>query len=214
MTNQKQQKASNSAPTSSRKDLNSTNANDFEAKYVHNVYNVIASHFSNTRHRQWPKVVEFLNKLPDHSLVADIGCGNGKYMQTTYDNIKNRNSNFSKKNDRLCMIGIDASIELIKLCHKKGHEVLVANNLTLPFHNNTFNAAISIAVLHHLSTQKRRQQALQEIIRILKVNGTLCLYVWSFEEGGRRKGIKPTDKEAYIPWNMPKHYKKTKKKEN
>jgi hypothetical protein len=40
---------------------------------VHGVYNTISSHFSHTRYKPWPKVVEFLESLPDGSWVADVG---------------------------------------------------------------------------------------------------------------------------------------------
>ena len=45
------------------------------------MYETIASHFSDTRHTKWPRVAEFLRNLPNFSLVADVGCGNGKYLQ-------------------------------------------------------------------------------------------------------------------------------------
>ena len=44
------------------------------------VYEEIAQHFSETRHSGWPRVLEFLDLLPDGSVVADVGCGNGKYL--------------------------------------------------------------------------------------------------------------------------------------
>jgi hypothetical protein len=49
------------------------------------VYNEIASHFSSTRHSPWPRIVEFLKALPSGSIVADIGCGNGKYLGINKD---------------------------------------------------------------------------------------------------------------------------------
>lgn len=55
-------------------------ASQLEQEYVHRVYEEIAGHFSSTRHTPWPHVVEFLKALPSGSLVADIGCGNGKYL--------------------------------------------------------------------------------------------------------------------------------------
>lgn len=55
-------------------------ASRLERKFVHKVYEEIADHFSNTRHSPWPKVVEFLKSLPRAAIVADIGCGNGKYL--------------------------------------------------------------------------------------------------------------------------------------
>jgi hypothetical protein len=60
--------------------LGEGNAEKLEDEYVHKVYDVIAPHFSHTRHNPWPKVSAFLNGLEDGSLVADVGCGNGKYM--------------------------------------------------------------------------------------------------------------------------------------
>ena len=44
------------------------------------VYDTIASHFSGTRHSQWPRVREFIECQPAGSILADIGCGNGKYL--------------------------------------------------------------------------------------------------------------------------------------
>lgn len=51
-----------------------------EKQHVYEVYEKIAPHFSNTRYKPWPNVVKFLNELPDCSIVADVGCGNGKYL--------------------------------------------------------------------------------------------------------------------------------------
>lgn len=46
---------------------------DVEKTFVYDVYDKIASHFSNTRYKPWPKVTEFLNSIEEGSLVADIG---------------------------------------------------------------------------------------------------------------------------------------------
>ena len=50
-----------------------SDVNELESKFVHDVYREIAPHFSDTRHKPWPKVAEFLSRLPRGSLVADIG---------------------------------------------------------------------------------------------------------------------------------------------
>uniref|UniRef100_A0AAQ4SA32 CWF19 like cell cycle control factor 2 n=1 Tax=Gasterosteus aculeatus aculeatus TaxID=481459 RepID=A0AAQ4SA32_GASAC len=51
-----------------------------EEEYVHRVYDAIASHFSSTRHSPWPRVCHFLSTLPAGAVLADVGCGNGKYL--------------------------------------------------------------------------------------------------------------------------------------
>jgi alkylated DNA repair protein alkB family protein 8 len=69
-----------------------------EVEHVHKVYDNIAPHFSHTRHHPWPLVTDFLMGLPSGSLVADVGCGNGKYLGI---------------NPKICMIGSDRSIPLM-----------------------------------------------------------------------------------------------------
>lgn len=59
---------------------NSANALTFEQEHVHMVYNAIASHFSASRYKEWPRIAAFVQSLSPFSLVADAGCGNGKYF--------------------------------------------------------------------------------------------------------------------------------------
>ena len=47
---------------------------------MHRVYDAIAPHFSGTRHSPWPRVCHFLSSLPPGAVLADVGCGNGKYL--------------------------------------------------------------------------------------------------------------------------------------
>lgn len=57
-------------------------ANRFEEEYVHDVYDTIAEHFSNTRYKPWPKVFSITQRLslvlprkPEHvsARLAEIG---------------------------------------------------------------------------------------------------------------------------------------------
>jgi len=45
------------------------------------MYDRIAGHFSNTRHTGWPRIEKFIEGLDEYSVLADIGCGNGKYLR-------------------------------------------------------------------------------------------------------------------------------------
>lgn len=76
------QKASVSASGPSLPSLPSchSDAAHLEKEYVHRVYDAIASHFSSTRHSPWPRVCDFLSSLSPGSVLADVGCGNGKYL--------------------------------------------------------------------------------------------------------------------------------------
>lgn len=140
---------------------------EIEKKYVHRVYDAIAPHFSSTRYAKWPKVQTFLNTLPSGSLILDAGCGNGKYLGL---------------NPNCYFIGCDISAPLINICLDKGHEVLVADAVNLPYRTGYSDAAISIAVLHHLSSESRRKKAVEELIRVVKTGGLVLITVWAREQ--------------------------------
>lgn len=140
---------------------------EIEKKYVHSVYDAIAPHFSATRFAKWPKVSDFLKSLPNGSLVLDAGCGNGKYLGLNPDSF---------------FIGCDISAPLIKICADREHEVLVADAVNLPYRTGFGDAAISIAVLHHLSTESRRRKAIEELVRSVKKGGLVLITVWAVEQ--------------------------------
>ncbi|KAK7853209.1 trna (carboxymethyluridine(34)-5-o)-methyltransferase, partial [Quercus suber] len=140
---------------------------EIEKKYVHHVYDAIAPHFSSTRFAKWPKVATFLSSLPSGSLILDAGCGNGKYLGLNPD---------------CFFIGCDISAPLIKICADRGHEVLVADAVNLPYKTGFGDAAISIAVLHHLSTEIRRKKAIEELVRVVKKGGLVLITVWAVEQ--------------------------------
>ncbi|KAL1763902.1 alkylated DNA repair protein alkB-like 8 isoform X1, partial [Sigmodon hispidus] len=119
----------------------SKEACQLEQEHVHHVYDLIASHFSSTRHSPWPRIVEFLKALPSGSIVADIGCGNGKYLGI---------------NKELYMIGCDRSQNLVDICRERQFQTLVCDALSVPFRSGAFDACISIAVIHHFSTVRTR----------------------------------------------------------
>lgn len=55
-------------------------ASTLERTHVYEVYENIASHFSETRHKPWPNVLNFIQTLGPGSVLVDVGCGNGKYL--------------------------------------------------------------------------------------------------------------------------------------
>ncbi|XP_009143761.2 tRNA (carboxymethyluridine(34)-5-O)-methyltransferase [Brassica rapa] len=140
---------------------------EIEKKYVHRVYDAIAPHFSSTRYAKWPRVAAFLESLPSGSVILDAGCGNGKYLGL---------------NPNCFFIGCDISSPLIRICSEKGQEVVVADAVNLPYREGFGDAAISIAVLHHLSTEERRTSAVNELVRVVKPGGFVLITVWAAEQ--------------------------------
>lgn len=170
------------------------NAADYEEQHVHEVYEQIASHFSSTRYSPWPIVKEFLVSLPAGSVGLDVGCGNGKYLAVNRD---------------VFIVGSDRSTNLVKIASKhQPHSAIVADNLSLPHGGATvqsgrFDFAISIAVIHHLSTPERRQEAIKAILECLRPEGQVLIYAWALEQKSSRRGWdEGDDQDIMVPWVM------------
>ena len=84
------------------------------------------------------------------------------------------------------MVGCDICPELVGIAGERGHEVIVADCLNLPYRTDQFDAAISIAVIHHLSSRERRVQALRELVRVVREGGRMLVYVWAMEQKRRK----------------------------
>jgi tRNA (uracil-5-)-methyltransferase TRM9 len=85
----------------------------------------------------------------------------------------------------------------------------VADVLNLPHPYSFFDFAMSIAVVHHLSTRTRRVQAISEILQTLKVpndtdqGGRALIYVWALEQKTSRRGWDKGDQQdVMVPWVM------------
>lgn len=77
------------------------------------------------KYKAWPKVSKFLLSQEPKSFVADIGCGEGKYLNI---------------NSQILTIGCDYSSSLCHLassmktvCVSDSNQVLICDNLSLPF---------------------------------------------------------------------------------
>jgi ubiquinone/menaquinone biosynthesis C-methylase UbiE len=157
----------------------------YEQKYVHDVYNKIASEFDLTRgNNHWKSVTEFINSTPETDIIGDICCGNGKYMRLNPKKFK----------------GCDISDELIKICTDDGLDCIKGNLLDIPFIDDEFDHVICIAALHHLSTKERRLKAINELIRICKKSGKIFIQVWALEQT-KDTGKIFTEQESLIPWH-------------
>jgi tRNA (uracil-5-)-methyltransferase TRM9 len=83
------------------------------------------------------------------------------------------------------------------------HAVAVADILALPHPLAAFDFAISIAVVHHLSTSERRSEAIASILAHLKPGGKALVYVWALEQEGSRRGWgEGGEQDVMVPWVM------------
>ncbi|XP_065207939.1 alkylated DNA repair protein alkB homolog 8 [Planococcus citri] len=160
-------------------------ASKLERTHVHEVYDEIANHFSETRHKPWPNVESFIRSFLPGSIFIDVGCGNGKYLGL---------------NASAYQMGCDRNVKLAQECFKKGFEALICDCLELPFRSNVTDYCICIAVIHHLATESRRIRAIQEIIRILRPGGQALIYVWA------KNQLKDEKSSNYLKINRNKDF--------
>ncbi|KUF88369.1 Villin-1 [Phytophthora nicotianae] len=156
-----------------------------EKQYVHEFYETVAAHFSSTRHSPWPRVAQFVASLPSGSMIADLGCGNGKYMKCV-------------DSSQSFVVGGDRSSRLVNICGHRGLDAMVCDALAVPLRSNSCDAALSIAVLHHLSTLGHRLAAVKEVLRVLRVGGRGIIYAWAHEQ--MKGSVVASRKEGKTLW--------------
>lgn len=101
------------------------------------------------------------------------------------------------------LYGIDFSISMLRLARKYAAkfnfepELVQGDVAALPFGNNSFDWAISIATYHHLQGKERQLAALVELKRVLKPGGEAFITVWNrWQLRFWRRG-----KETMVPWH-------------
>ena len=78
-------------------------------------------HWNHTRGRRkvhWHSVKAFLEALPAGSLLADVGCGDGKYFGL---------------NPGVTVIGCDRSLTLLEVSREPTFDTFCCDAVTLPF---------------------------------------------------------------------------------
>ena len=100
------------------------------------------------------------------------------------------------------LYGVDFATEMLRFAQKYSRKFDFAANLTvadvryLPYRNESFDWAISVATYHHIKEKDERLAALQELRRVLKPGGEAFITVWNRWQPRfwlRRK-------EVTVPW--------------
>jgi len=161
-----------------------------EQNNVINVYDTIFKSFADTRYNIWNAVQIFLDKQSKNTYGLEIGCGNGKNMRYAI-------------NSGLRMSGIDTCYSFVDMCRNTYHlDVSESNAIHQIYVDELFDFAISVAVFHHLSTDMNRTKVMQNMINILKPNGSGLVTVWAVEqEPGSKRNFVPGDN--MVTWYKP-----------
>ncbi len=155
------------------------------------VFDQIAESWYRIRH--WPLLKEELEELATRwqsGKLLNVGCAHGP--------------DFLPFTQGFELWGLDSSPGMLKQALRYSAKfkfyvnLIAADALFLPFPNNTFDWAISVATYHHIKGKEERERAFIELKRVLKPEGEAFLTVWN--HGQPRFWLK--SKEQQVPWRL------------
>lgn len=161
-----------------------------ERRHVMDVYDAVAQQWHGTRYRAWSGVEDFIRRrVYPGSLVADVGCGNGKNMPPV-----EAQGGFA--------IGMDFSVGLLDICHgERGLEVFAGDAVCLSLRSGAFDVALNIAVLHHISSLGRRRKLVAETMRLVRPGGVALFYAWALEQESGVSGHHFESQDVLVPFH-------------
>jgi len=155
------------------------------------VFDEIAESWYRVRH--WPLLRNDLDALAARwqgGKLLNVGCAHGP--------------DFLSFRHGFELYGVDCSPAMlrqgIRYSAKRSLYVnlIAADALSLPFPDNTFDWAISVATYHHIKGREEREKAFDELGRVLKPQGEAFVTVWN--RGQPRFWFK--SEEQQVPWKL------------
>ena len=174
-------------------------------EFVKEDYSKTAEEFDERRQTPWKEFKLFLKYIKNNDKIADIGCGNGRFLD------------FLKNKRKVKYTGVDITENLIKIAKKRyAGTFLVKNAFDTGLKNEEFDITVSIATLHHIPSKNLREKTIKEMHRITKKDGIFIISVWNLYRKKFTKyfiqsliksvlsGLKKSRKDLYIPWGSNK----------
>jgi len=153
------------------------------------VFNQIAPGWYSFRHWSiFGKELQTLAQRWQKGKLLNLGCAHGP--------------DFLPFKQGFELYGVDSSPEMLKLARKYAQkfnfdvDLAVADVRHLPYPDEAFDWAISVATYHHIEGKAERQKALNELRRVLKTGGEAFITVWNRQQP--MFWFKP--KEVAVPW--------------
>ena len=160
-------------------------------------YQTFADHFSQTRERLQPGVLQALENLPSTAWILDLGCGNGELALE-----------WISRDPAGRYIGIDSSPLMLEIASEKVHDPRVSFHvfdladiawsemleaeLTIPL-TGRIDRILSFAVLHHLPDAALRNRLALQVRRLLNESGQWIHSNWNFLASERLRA-------RILPW--------------
>lgn len=125
---------------------------------------------------------------PKAGKLLNLGCGHG--------------ADFLPFKRGFELYGVDFSSVMLEFARKYAAKfgftahLFQADVSRLPFSDNSFDWAISVATYHHLESEEARMRAFTELRRVLRTGGEAFITVWNRWQ----PGFQLRSREASVPW--------------
>ena len=172
---------------------------------VRATYERIAAPFAASRAEPWPEVLSFAASLPAEARIVDVGCGNGRHARS-----------LAAAGHRIVAVDFARNLLVIGRRGSRGRTWgdrilwIQGDAATLPVRGASMDAALCVAVLHHLPSAEERVRTLREIRRVLVSDGRVFVSVWAMDQPRFQKAVAarrhlPEDVrgDVEVPWTMP-----------
>jgi len=145
------------------------------------------------RVRHWPLLRRELDELVarwQSGKLLNVGCAHG--------------ADFLPFRSAFELWGLDSAAGMLKQALRYSAKfefyvnLAVADALLLPFPDNTFDRAISVATYHHIQGRNQRERAFLELRRVLKPGGEAFITVWNRRQP--RFWLKSSEQQ--VPWRL------------
>ncbi|MFH1890640.1 MAG: class I SAM-dependent methyltransferase [Candidatus Kuenenbacteria bacterium] len=149
-------------------------------------YDLIAEDFSDTRNRVWPEMERLIRQyVKEGDKVLDVGCGNGRLLdilpKVDYLGIDNSKGLIDEAKSKLgnSEIGKFGKVDFKVMDILKLHQIEERN----------FDVIFMFAVFNHMPSEELRLKVLNNIKKILKLNGLLIMTNWNLWQLGQKKSV-------------------------
>jgi tRNA (uracil-5-)-methyltransferase TRM9 len=155
------------------------------------VFDEIAESWYRVRH--WPLLKGELDALAARwqgGKLLNVGCAHGP--------------DFLPFSQGFELYGVDFSPAMLRQAIRYSTKfefyvnLVAADALFLPFPDNTFDCAVSVATYHHIEGTQGRERAFHELRRILRPDGEAFVTVWN----RRQPRFWLKSNEQQVPWRL------------
>ncbi len=157
-------------------------------------YERFACAFAQSRSAGQASLRRALERVGDGAHVLDVGCGDGRVART-----------IEQMGRRAVYVGLDASTALLALARARAGGLthvtasfvrtdITTQDWTGVVAGRSFDAVLSLAVLHHIPGHEARQRLLVQMAALLTAPGCLIISTWQFMSSERLR-------RKIVPWS-------------